>query len=267
MNKKTVIIGARGRMGVMFLERAQKSDIDVAGVDTPLAPQILAQACAHAGMVLFCVPAAVLESALDAVCPHLPAHVVLADITSVKEYPLQHMQSRWQGPVVGTHPLFGPAPEPDADLPVAIVPGRSADAASLTLVETFFTRIGCRVFRTTAKKHDVAMSRIQGMNFITTLAYFALLAGDDELLPFLTPSFHRRGMAAKKMLTEDARLFAGLFEANPHSYEAVRLYRQMLNLAAAGDIDLLCEKVQWWWGTNLVREGGVEPPCRIGAGS
>ena len=75
----------------------------------------------------------------------------------------------------------------------------------------------------------------------------ALLAGQEDLLPFLTPSFRRRQNAARKMLTEDARLFSGLFEANPHSHEAVRQYRQMLNLAAAGDIDLLCRRAQWWW--------------------
>ena len=103
---------------------------------------------------------------------------------------------------------------------------------------------------TTAEKHDQAMARIQNMNFITNLAYFALLAGQEDLLPFLTPSFRRRRNAARKMLTEDAQLFAGLFEANPHSHEAVRQYRQMLNLAAAGDIDLLCRRAQWWWNTK-----------------
>ena len=83
-----------------------------------------------------------------------------------------------------------------------------------------------------------------------SVAYFALLAGQKDLLPFLTPSFRRRQNAARKMLTEDAQLFAGLFEANPHSHEAVRQYRQMLNLAAAGDIDLLCRRAQWWWNTK-----------------
>ena len=91
------------------------------------------------------------------------------------------------------------------------------------------------------------MARIQNMNFITNLTYFAMLAGEDDLLPFLTPSFRRRLHAAGKMLTEDARLFADLFEANTHSHEAVRQYRNMLNLAAAGDVDLLCRRAQWWW--------------------
>ncbi len=92
------------------------------------------------------------------------------------------------------------------------------------------------------------------------------------LLPFLTPSFRRRQQAARKMLTEDARLFTGLFEANAHSHEAVRQYRQMLNLAAAGDIDLLCQRAAWWWpedgrpedamqdgGQNNGQNGQTEP--------
>lgn len=131
--------------------------------------------------------------------------------------------------------------------PVAVIPGRNATDKDLDLTEGFFTALGCRTFQTTAEKHDQAMARIQNMNFITNLAYFALLAGQEDLLPFLTPSFRRRRNAARKMLTEDAQLFAGLFEANPHSHEAVRQYRQMLNLAAAGDIDLLCRRAQWWW--------------------
>ena len=47
---------------------------------------------------------------------------------------------------------------------------------------------------------------VRPMNFITSVAYFALLAGQEDLLPFLTPSFRRRQNAARKMLTEDARM-------------------------------------------------------------
>lgn len=234
-------------MGAMLCAKAAAAGLNVAGADLPLAPESLALPAKTQELALICVPAAVFESTLAKVCPHLPPNAVLADITSVKEQPLRQMEQAWPGPVVGTHPLFGPKPEPGADLPVAVTPGHKATEAHLALAEGFFTALGCRIFRTTAQKHDQAMARIQGMNFITSLAYFALLAGEDDLLPFLTPSFDRRRAAARKMLTEDARLFAGLFEANPHSHEAVRQYRQILNLAAAGDIDLLCERAQWWW--------------------
>lgn len=246
-----VLAGARGRMGRMLMTRAHQAGLHICGLDLPYALEDTAAKLTGANLVILCVPAAALGETLAHILPHLSKKAVLADITSVKEEPMRQMERAFAGAVVGTHPLFGPAPEAGhatgTDLPVVITPGTRASQEHIALVEGFFTALGCRTFRSTAEQHDKAMARIQGMNFISSLAYFALLAGDEELLPFLTPSFRRRQAAACKLLTEDAELFAGLFEANPHSHEAVRLYRRMLNLAAAGDIDLLCHKAQWWW--------------------
>ena len=247
MTGKIVLVGARGRMGSMLCARAAERGIAVTGVDIPLGPDTLGPACSRADLAILCVPAAVLEDAVRAVCPHLLPQAVLCDITSVKEVPLLQMEKHWPGPVVGAHPLFGPASAADDDKPVAVVPGRGAKVRHLELVRKFFLSIGCRVFETTAQEHDQAMARIQGVNFITTLAYFALLVDREEILPFITPSFRRRLDAAQKMLTEDAGLFAGIFDANPHSLAAVRQYRRMLNLAAGGEIELLCERAKWWW--------------------
>ncbi|MDR2574785.1 MAG: prephenate dehydrogenase [Desulfovibrio sp.] len=247
MTDKIVLVGAHGRMGAMLIARAAERDIYVTGTDMPLVPDTLAPACADAALAILCVPAAVFEETVRSVCPYLPPKAVLCDITSVKEIPLLQMEKHWSGPVVGTHPLFGPAPLEAEDKTVAIVPGRGAKTEHLALVREFFLAIGCHVFETTAREHDQAVARIQGMNFITTLAYFALLADKDEILPFITPSFRRRMEAARKMLTEDAELFTGIFNANPHSLEAIRQYRQILNLAASGDVELLCERAKRWW--------------------
>ena len=95
----------------------------------PLTPETLAPACREADLALICVPAAVFRSVIGTVCPHLPPTAVLADITSVKEIPLRQMESVWPGPVVGTHPLFGPQPDPQADQPVTVVPGKQAAQA------------------------------------------------------------------------------------------------------------------------------------------
>ena len=244
---KNVLVGKLGRMGAMLCARADQMGVCVAGVDRPLNADTLSEACADADMALFCVPASALDEVLAGVCPHLPDTAVVADITSVKEQPLRLMEKFWPGAVVGAHPLFGPAPDWETDLPVAVIPGSRADTVDVGKVEAFFLRLGFRTFRTTALEHDRAMAHIQNVNFITSLAYFALLAGHDELLPFLTPSFRRRLDAARKMLTEDARMFAGLFEANAHSHESVRQYRRVLNLAAAGEIDLLCRRARWWY--------------------
>ena len=263
---RTAIIGCRGRMGAMLLERARAAGLDVTGADQPLTKEALRAALAGADLALLCVPAAVYEEVAERVTAHLAPGAVLADITSVKERPLRQMERLWPGPVVGTHPLFGPKSPPGADEPVAVVAGRGADEGHLALVEGFFAALGCRSFRCSAAEHDRAMARIQNTNFITNLAYFALLAGEAELLPFLTPSFERRRAAAAKMLTEDAELFSGLFEANAHSLEAVRQYRKMLNVAAAGDIDLLCRRAAWWWEEGKAPVSPAAQPARRDSG-
>ena len=252
---KTAIIGNQGRMGRMLEARARNAGLAVAGIDRPLADAGLAECCRDAGLVLLCVPARSFEEVVCRLVPFMPKKAILSDITSVKEAPMRQMRKHWPGAVVGTHPLFGPGAAAGSDQPVAIVPDGSDATGASRAVAGFFKALGCRPFFTSAEKHDQAMAKIQNMNFITNLAYFAALAGEEELLPFLTPSFDRRRQAAQKMLTEDADMFAGLFEANPHSHEAVRQYRRMLNLAASGDIDLLCHRAQWWFGDENSEPG------------
>lgn len=247
MQGKIVIVGCGGRMGAMFMRKARKAGVDVTGLDQPLLPQAVREACENAKLVLLCVPVGAFSSTLEIIVPEMPPNAILSDITSVKEVPMRLMEQAFKGNIVGTHPLFGPKHGPDDVLKVALVPGKTCSPQALNVVGSFFTELGCEVFETTAARHDEAMARIQNMNFITNLAYFAVLAEQDELLPFLTPSFERRKKSAAKMLTEDASMFSGLFEANPHSQDAVRQYRKMLNIAASGDIEVLTRRAQWWW--------------------
>lgn len=242
-----LIVGCRGRMGGMLQRQATEAGMEVAGIDLPFAEKEIRNICEKADMAIFCVPAKHFESTIKKFAPHLRPGTIVADITSVKEIPMRQMENNWNGPVVGTHPLFGPKFQADSDLPVALVRGKGAEDRHMAKVRAFFTRIGCRVFETSASQHDKAMAKIQNLNFITNVAYFAALAGQEELLPFLTPSFFRRQKAAQKMLTEDGDMFCGLFEANPHSQEAARQFKRFLNLAASGDIQLLCRRAQWWF--------------------
>jgi prephenate dehydrogenase len=157
------------------------------------------------------------------------------------------------GPVVGTHPLFGPQPESQTELKVAVVPGR--DDTACNRMHAFFRHLGFKPFATSAQTHDQAMAKIQSLNFVTTISYLAAVAQDQEVMDFITPSFQRRLQAAQKMLTEDGVLFQALFEANPYSQDAVRHFRRFLNLAAAGELDLLQDMAAWWWRNGS--SGGV----------
>ena len=105
--------------------------------------------------------------------------------------------------------------------------------------------------------HDRAAAFVQGLNFVTSVAYFAAQAAGGEVRKYLTPSFARRMVAAEKLITKDAALFEALFEANPYSHEAVRNFRSLLNIAAGGDVDLLVRRAEAWWATKT--EGKDHP--------
>lgn len=241
--QKVAIIGARGQMGGLFTERCEAVGVEVAGVNRPLTREKLAVALDGADVLYLSVPAPAVAGVLE-LCEGLMAPgTILADNVSVKVAPLKSMLDLYDGPVVGTHPLFGPNPPEDAR--VVLTPGRDDEA--LAAVEAWTRKLGFDAFVCTAEEHDKYLGVIQGLNFVTTVAYLATLSHDEDIRKFLTPSFQRRLDAAKKMLTEDAELFSTLFETNPFGQDAVRRYRSFLNVAAGGDIDILVQRALWWW--------------------
>ncbi|MEG6552279.1 prephenate dehydrogenase/arogenate dehydrogenase family protein [Desulfocurvibacter africanus] len=250
--KSVAIIGSQGQMGRLFMNLCIEHGLSVRGLDKPMDNMALAMAIQSSELVLLAVPIHALADVLLQVKPHLSHRNILADLCSVKVGPVEHMLAAWDGPVVGTHPLFGPRPL-EGERVVAITPGR--DDAALDAVEDWLKRIEFSTFRTTAHEHDRAMAFIQGLNFVTNTAYLSATAGQPDIERFITPSFRRRLESARKMLTEDAGLFEALFEANPYAQEAVRLFRSHLNVAAGGDVSLLAERAQWWWRDDKQRGG------------
>ncbi|MGE4299159.1 MAG: prephenate dehydrogenase/arogenate dehydrogenase family protein [Desulfovibrionaceae bacterium] len=247
--RKVAIIGARGQMGGLFAARCRDAGIEVAAVDRPLTDEKIAAGFAGADIVYVSVPAAAMAQVMERIQPFLAPPHILVDNVSVKVAPLKDMARCYDGPIVGTHPLFGPVPPDEAR--VAVTPGRAddpgRDEAAMRVVEDWTLRLGFTPFRTTAEQHDKAAAQIQGLNFVTTVAYLAALGQQEDILPFLTPSFERRLVAAKKMVMEDAELFAGMFEANPFGQDAVRRFRNFLHVAAGGDVDILIDRARWWF--------------------
>jgi len=242
------LVGARGGMGKLVANRCQAAGVAVRELDRPLTDDGIAVALAGADMVLVSVPVYATAEVTARLAPHLAAPQILADVGSVKTLPIAAMVEGYAGPVVGTHPLFGPAPAQDDGLRVAVMDGRPGqDVWATELVADWCRRIGFAPFPSTAEEHDKAAAYVQGLNFVTTVAYLAAQAAGGEVRKYLTPSFERRLVAAEKLITKDAALFTALFEANPHSHEAVRNYRNFLNIAAGGDIDLLVRRAEAWW--------------------
>lgn len=242
---RVAVVGARGQMGALFARALHKAGAEVSTLDRPYAEEAIAAALAGAELVILSVPVTAMREVARRLAPHLAQGAILSDLCSVKVHPLDQMLAAYQGPVVGTHPLFGPV-IPEGFLPrVAVTPGRGEGAAEA--VSRLFVRAGFSPFDSTAEEHDKAMSVVQGLNFITTVAYLATARQTPGIEKFRTPSFERRLDAARKMLTQDRELFQLIAEDNPFMQETVRQFTAYLDIAAGGDLDLLSARASWWW--------------------
>ncbi len=243
--ERIAIVGARGQMGALFARAFHKAGYAVTTLDRPYTEEAIREAVSGADMVLISVPVTATKDVASTLAPHMKAGAILCDVCSVKVNPLQAMLDAYSGPVVGTHPLFGPVIPEGFDPRVAVAPGRGEGAAEA--VSEVFARSGFSPFASTAEEHDRAMAVVQGLNFITTTAYLAAARQTPAIEKFRTPSFERRLEAARKMLTQDRELFQLISEDNPFLQETVRQFTAYLDLAAGGDLDLLSARASWWW--------------------
>jgi prephenate dehydrogenase len=249
---RIAIVGARGQMGALFVRSFHKAGYEVSTLDRPYRPDgsdaAIAEALAGAQMVLISVPVTATREVARTLAPHLAPGAILCDVCSVKVNPVMQMLEAYDGPVVGTHPLFGPVIPEGFEPRVAVTPGReTAEGGAAEAVSAVFARAGFVPFASTAEEHDRAMAVVQGLNFITTVAYLAAARQTPGIENFRTPSFERRLEAARKMLTKDRELFQLIAEDNPFLQETVRQFTSYLDLAAGGDLDLLSARASWWW--------------------
>ncbi len=269
------IIGHQGRMGSTFMHIWQQAGFTVTGVDRPdpsvntnascTAPQSdthtiptsacfnneeLARAVANADIVVLCVPVLVLESVVAEVAKHLTGKQLLIDVTSVKILPMQYMKKAYKGPIIGTHPLFGPMANL-TDLHVAITPANTATALHYQQVESLFTCFGCHCFATTPEEHDTEIAYAQALNFVSNAAYFATVAQRPKIAEYVTPSLKRRIDAGKKQMTVDGNMFLGFTAANPMLGSAIQNMRKVLDLIEQGQLPQVVKQAQWWYRQDI----------------
>ncbi|AMK12444.1 prephenate dehydrogenase/arogenate dehydrogenase family protein [Pseudodesulfovibrio indicus] len=244
---RVAVMGAQGQMGSRFTADFRRLGLKVAELDRASSEDDVRSALDGCHLLMLSVPVTAMEAVLDRVLPHLAPPTILCDVGSVKVLPLKAMTDRYPGPVVGTHPLFGPV-IPEGFTPrVAVMPGHEDDVDAAADVAGLLKRCGYRSFASTPQEHDRAMAYIQGLNFTSTVAFLAAARDLEGIENFVTPSFQRRLDSAAKMLTQDTELFEVISEANPFLQEVNRKFLSYLSLAAGGDLELLADRAQWWW--------------------
>ena len=149
----------------------------------------------------------------------LPAAPLVMDVGSVKLRPAKAMAAAFPkgAPVIGTHPLFGPASLAEG-APLTTVLCPADDEAVTAAAEAFWRALGCTTLRVTAEEHDRVMARTHALAFF--FAKGLLDAGLADKTAFAPPSFAMLARSVESVRADAGHLFRTIEMENPFAAEA-----------------------------------------------
>lgn len=252
MSETLCIIGNKGRMGKMLSQRLGEEGFNILGIDIKDegANDKLTKIVSKARAVVLALPAKEMEGNLKFLCPHLTKGQILMDICSVKSLPMKWMEGSYEGPVIGTHPLFGPQAH-YSDMRVALVKGKNAKKEDADFVEALFKGLDCTVIWTSAEEHDSGVALSQSLNFAISAAFLDTIGDSPKAYPFLTPSFKRHLTAARGHFTEDSEMFVEFSALNPYFSMALEKFITKLGGATNGGLENMAKNASSWYRHSI----------------
>ncbi|QSX38987.1 bifunctional chorismate mutase/prephenate dehydrogenase [Shewanella sedimentimangrovi] len=235
-----VIIGGKGQLGRLFAQMFSLSGYRVQILDKD-DWQVADSLFAGAGLVLVTVPIGSTCELIRSRLGSLPKDCVLADLTSIKEAPLNAMLDTHSGPVVGLHPMFGPDVGSLAKQVVVVCHGRGQTQYQWLLEQIGIW--GARLVEAEAVRHDKAMQLVQAMRHFSSFVYGLNLCREqadiDSLLEFSSPIYRLELAMVGRLFAQDPQLYADIIFAQQGSLEVIAdyldNYREALALLQAGD--------------------------------
>ena len=216
MKPTIAIIGGQGQMGRWFTRFFEDRDLTVLVADLET-PQTAPEVAAQADVVIISVPIPQVTALVREVAPHLKPDAALMDLTSVKQRPMAAMMAAFAGEVVGTHPLFGPGEESIEGRTVVLCQGRGE--RWFLWLKDLLAQAGARVKITSAAEHDRLMAVVQGLAHFMLIAFGAVIrdleVSPQDLEEFSTPTFATLHNLARRLLSQDAKLYACIQLQNP----------------------------------------------------
>ena len=253
---KVLIVGGRGQMGRFFTDWLRRSDYEVRILDREDWPQVRTLT-KGIDLCLLAVPIDVTPEVAAQIGPHLPPGCVLADITSLKRKPLEAMLRGYRGPVVGLHPLFGPATTTMDKQIVVVSPGRHMEQCQWVLDQ--FTVWGNVLVETPAAEHDDIMSVVQALRHFATFAFGQFLYSRGvpilRTLELSSPIYRLELAMVGRLFAQDPELYAEIVFATPERLALLKDFilslQQNLGLVERGDkaeFVARFRKVAEWFG-------------------
>jgi len=253
---KVLIVGGQGSMGRFFARWFAQSDYEVRVLDRDDWARV--DALVHGiELCLLAVPIDVTTEVAGRISPHLPKGCVLADVTSLKTRPLQAMLQSYSGPVVGLHPLFGPATTTMDRQTVVVSPGREHKACQWLLDQ--LTVWGNVLVETPAVEHDEIMGIVQALRHFATFAFGQFLHSRRipifRTLELSSPIYRLELGMVGRLFAQDPAMYAEIVFATPERQTLLKEYiqsmSQNLDLIDRGDkaeFVARFRKVAEWFG-------------------
>ena len=190
-------------------------------------PASLAEACQQR-VVILSVPISRMKSFLQEISPLLSKDALIADVCSVKEYPVQWMKELLPESVsiLATHPMFGPDSAADSlhDRKIVLCPER-IETSRYEKIKSYLTSKGLIVIETTPADHDrqIAVS-LSLTHFIgRSLEEF----GADDLI--IDTEGYKRLLRILGVVTHDTwQLFTDMHRYNPYAGEKRQAFMEAM---------------------------------------
>jgi len=251
-----LMVGGVGSMGQYFSKWFSDSGYKVRILDRNDWLNV-GRLCHGIELAIISVPIEVTAEVAGKLGPHLPADCVLADVTSIKERPLNAMLEAYQGPVIGLHPLFGPTTSTMDKQIIVVTPGRNLPSCRWLIDQ--FSAWGTIILQVNAQEHDEIMSIVQTVRHFATFAFGQFLCHKQidlsRTIEFSSPIYRLELGMVGRLFAQDPSLYSEIIFASPKRLALLKDYLSSLtnNLAMVekGDKEMFCaefKKIADWFG-------------------
>ena len=235
-SKEIVIVGGRGQLGKLFGDLFEKNGDKISVIEKQ--DHLNSEECLaklkKADLVLISVPINVTLSVIEKVAKVLNIHnpnCILADVTSIKNQPVQEMLSQHQGAVVGLHPMFGPDIETFAKQTVAVCHGRLKENYQWLL--DLLSKKGINLVDVEAKTHDDLMSIIQVLRHLSTVAYGNHLRHEDidlnKILELSSPIYRLELIMVGRLFAQDPILYSDIIFSDKNNIKMIKRFIERIS--------------------------------------
>lgn len=229
-NGKVLIVGGEGQMGSFFAELFRKSHYETRILSAHNWDRA-ASLCKDLDLAIISVPIEKTNTVIERISPFLDPSTVLSDLTSIKAVPLKKMLSVHKGPVLGIHPLFGPASGSLDKQIIVVTPGR--DTKKCQWITEQLVLWGAIMVESTAQEHDKIMEIIQALRHFATFCFGQFLYEKhvrlERTLEFSSPIYRLEMGMVGRLFAQDASLYSEIIFATPSRRKLLKEYIAAMN--------------------------------------